>query len=131
MKLRMKVPVQIEPRGKWLPAGTVLDIEHDEAMKLIARNTATAVDGGDPFPSDDAGPVSRLTDVEMDEAIEELTQVKYINKKNVRAVIEAGYKNIEELQAATEEQIAAIPGIVAKHAKTIVTDAAEFVITDD
>jgi len=130
MLVRLKVSAQIETGGKMRAPGSVVEVSKEDGLKMISRGQASALDTGKDMPSADDANVDKLSDEARATAREELLQVKGVTKKNVDAIIDAGYTTITELQEATEEQLAALPNVSAKQAENIVADAAEFVDED-
>jgi predicted flap endonuclease-1-like 5' DNA nuclease len=108
----------------WHPVGSVIDIEQDEALKIIGRQQATPLDNGQPLPTTPSDEVKspKLTKEERELAIKDLLPVKGIGEKNVDAIIDAGYLTIEDLLDVTEEQLAAIDRVTKANAKSIVKD---------
>ena len=130
MQIRTKVPVQITAGGKWLPTGSVIEVEQPDALKMIQRGSATPIDtGADLAPGE--GDEDTLTKEQRSAMAAELLEVKGVTKKNVDGIIDAGYTTIPELQEATAEQLAALPKVSEKQAGHIVADAAEFETEDD
>lgn len=137
MKVRVKVSIQNGARTKWLPAGSVVELDKVDALNLIANEQATALDTGMDIPSEQTAPAAQVApaaegDSSDDTAeqraacIDELLQVKGITDKNVNAIYDAGFTSVAALQKATAAQLKAVPDITLRVAQMIVRDAAEF-----
>lgn len=84
----------------------------------------------DPDPDPDPDPDADQA-VDVDEAIEELVQVKGVNKTKAKVLIEQDILSIKSLQGYTAEQLAEFKGISAKGAKEIAADAQLFDCGDE
>lgn len=123
MKVRVKVSIQNGAGTKWLPAGSIVELDKADALKLIANEQATALDTNSALPSEAPSAPAETTKTE---AIAELMQVKGVSEKNANALYDAGYTSITALQKVTAAQLKELEGITPRVAQMIVRDAAEF-----
>jgi len=93
--------------------GTEAEVEDSVGKHLVAQGAAVEVGAVEVEP--EADPVA------------ELVQVDGVDKKVAAILLKNGITNIEELQAKSEADLAAIEGISKKRAKQIAADATQFV----
>lgn len=120
MKIKLSKPVYFKA-GIETKIGTVVEADKKEAVRLIALEAATPVDEKEPVVED-------VTEAKVD--TKELLEVKGITKKNIEALVAAGFNTIKSLQGATAEQLTQIKGISKTTAETIKKDAADFEVED-
>ncbi len=113
MSVQLRSLVGVKNGGKWLPTGSVITVEKDEARKLIERGQAKPIDDGNDIDPDIDPQGS---------AVEALCKLDGVNKKVAEVLIGAGYDSPDALRNAEigVDELVEIKGIGAKVADRII-----------
>jgi hypothetical protein len=128
----------IKTGGKYASPGSIVNVEDDEAARLVRLGaaefisstpaTAPATAPTETGEADDGDDGS----IDREEAIAELAQIKGVNDKWATDMFEAGITGIGMLQDMSPDALNDLPikGIGAKKAADIIADAKEFQMGD-
>jgi 3-methyladenine DNA glycosylase/8-oxoguanine DNA glycosylase len=113
VSVQLRSTVAVKNGGKWLPTGSVITVEKDEARKLIERGQAKPIDDGNDIDPDIDPQGS---------AVEALCKLDGVNKKVADLLIAAGYDSPDALRNAEVgvDELVEIEGIGAKTADRII-----------
>jgi len=116
----------IKYKGQWIQPGQIVDLDlpKKEIDGLMTSGVIGKNEVSGPASSDDGA--GSGDNFDRAAAIEELSQVKGVNKDIAGALIDKGYKSIEDLQKASAEDLVEISGIGQKTSVSIIEDANEF-----
>jgi helix-hairpin-helix protein len=123
--VKLRATVAVKNGGKWLPVGSIIEVDADEARKLIERKQAT--------PLDDGSAVGNAAAADVDPegvAVEALCTLDGVSKKTAKLLYAAGYASPDALSEAevAVDDLTEIEGISEKMADRIVDALNE---TDD
>jgi predicted flap endonuclease-1-like 5' DNA nuclease len=114
-EVKLRTILSVKRGGAWLPIGSIIDAEKDEARELIEKKAAQPVDTGAPT----------VADPQVDpqgSSVEDLCKLDGVNKKVAKKLIAAGYTSADKMrdEQVSADDLAEIPGIGSKIADRII-----------